>query len=265
MKRIRLAVSGLAVAATLALAPVAQATPTTTYWTPASSDIQPYGVYHLGVDNYFTVGRKAQKGDLPTDVGITVGILPYEKLQMEVGIDLLEPSTDPLYFNAKIGSPEGALFEGSPAWNLGIFNVGTDKKAATEDSDGRTDYNIIHLMFGKTIPMGLGRIHAGVYSGNGKTLVDKNGDKENTGYMVGWDKGFSPAKAADGSEYMSWVLAADYASGKNAIGGGGFGVYRYFTKNISFLTGPVWFNEPSVVGVNESSKWVWTTQFDVNF
>ena len=41
------------------------ATPSTTYWTPATGDIQPYGVWHLGIDNYFTLGKKAGKtGDL---------------------------------------------------------------------------------------------------------------------------------------------------------------------------------------------------------
>lgn len=249
----------------LGLAAEASATPTTTYWTPASSDIQPYGVSHLGIDNYFTVGRKSQKSDLTTDVGFTIGVLPYEKLQLEVGIDLMEPSTDPLFFNAKLGTPEGSLFEGSPALNVGIFNAGTDRKAATEDGDGRTDYNIVDFIAGKTLPYSLGRVHAGFYYGNSKTLLDRNGDKENTGWMIGWDMGIIREKESDGGEYHKWVFAADYASGKNAIGGGGLGVYHYFTKNISVLTGPVWFNEPSVVGVHESAKWVWTTQLDINF
>lgn len=130
--------------------------------TPATSDIQPYGVWHLGIDNYFTLGKKepAEQGSLPTDLGLTVGVLPYEKLQLEVGIDWFEPSSDPLFVNAKLGTPEGALFEGSPALNIGVFNVGTDSDA--NDGDGRTDQNIFHLMVGKTLPAGLGRLHVGM-------------------------------------------------------------------------------------------------------
>ena len=30
------------------------ATPSTTYWTPATSDVQPFNVWHIGVDNYFS-------------------------------------------------------------------------------------------------------------------------------------------------------------------------------------------------------------------
>ena len=60
-------------------------------------------------------------------------------------------------------------------------------------------------------------------------------------------------------EYNRLVLAADYASGNNVLGGGGVGVYYYFTKDISLLTGPVWFNEQDING-----KWKWTIQLDIN-
>ncbi len=231
---------------------IAHATPSTTYWTPMTVDIQPYGVLHIGVDNYFTVFRKASNGSgsFPTDFGLTMGVLPFEKLQMEVGVDLLESSNYPLYFNTKIGSPEGALFKGSPTLQLGIFNVGTKNNV--------TNQNIVHVVIGKTID-GIGRISAGPYIGNKKVLIDKNGDKENTGIMVAFDRGFMPVKDKNGNEYNKLVFAADYASGKNALGGGGFGLYYYFTKDISLLTGPVWFNEEAING-----KWKWTVQLDIN-
>lgn len=238
-------------------AATAHATPSTTYWTPATTDIQPYGVWHITYDSYFTVFRKADKGagDFPTDVGLTVGVLPFEKLQMEVGVDLLEPSDDPLFFNAKIGTPEGALFPGSPAINVGIFNVGTQ----TSKDKTRTDQNIGHIMFGKTIPV-LGRLFAGYYVGNATVLKNSKGETDNHGVMVGFDHGFLPKKEKDGSEYNRVVLAADYASGKNSFGGGGVGLYYYFTKNIDLLTGPVWFNDEGING-----KWKWTVQLDINF
>ncbi len=234
------------------MAGIAHATPSTTYWTPMTMDIQPYGVLHLGVDNYFTVFRKASNGggSFPTDFGLTMGVLPFDKLQMEVGVDLLESSDYPLFFNAKIGTPEDALFKGSPTLQAGIFNVGTKSNV--------TDQNIVYAVVGKTIP-GIGRVAVGPYIGNKKVLVDKNGDKENAGFMAAFDRGFIPVKDKDGNEYNKIVLAADYASGKNAIGGGGVGLYYYFTKNISLLTGPVWFNDEGING-----KWKWTIQLDIN-
>ena len=237
----------------IAAAGVAYATPSTTYWTPMAMDIQGYGVWHLGIDNYFTTTKKAasgEQGDFPTDIGLTVGVLPGEKIQMELGIDALYPSDNPYYFNAKIGAPEGALFKGAPALQVGLFNVGTKKDV--------TNQNIFYGVIGKTIPV-LGRLSAGPYSGNSKLLVDKNGEKENTGFMVAFDRGFMPAKDQAG-EYNKWVIAADYASGDNAFGGGGVGVYYYVTKNISLLTGPVWFNERAINGAMK-----WTTQLDINF
>ena len=232
----------------------AYATPSTTYWTPAVMDIQPYGVLHTGVDNYFTVFRtgKGGAGAFPTDAGLTMGVLPFKKLQMEVGIDLLEPTDDPVYFNAKLGTPEDSLFKGSPGLSVGIFNIGIKKDV--------TDQNIVYGIIGKTIPQ-VGRLHVGGFFGNPESTVFLNGnkDEEGRGFMVGFDHGFLPAKDKDGNDYSRLVFAADYASGKNFIGGGGFGVYYYFNKDISLLTGPVWFNDKDING-----EWKWTIQLDIN-
>jgi hypothetical protein len=242
----------LAAIIALGLSDAASATPSSTFWTPMTIDIQSYGVLHWGVDNYFTVFRKAKDGagSFPTDAGLTVGILPFDKFQMEVGVDLLESSDDPVYWNLKMGSPEGSLFSGSPALEAGTFNVGTKKKV--------TDFNIVYGVVGKTLS-GLGRLSVGPYIGNSKTLVDAQGKKENKGFMAAFDRGFMPVKGPDGVEFNRLVLAADYASGKNALGAGGLGIYYYFTKDISLLTGPVWFNEEAING-----KWKWTIQLDIN-
>jgi hypothetical protein len=213
----------------------------------------------IGVDNYFTLFRSSDNGggSFPIDTGLTMGVLPFEKLQMELGVDLVEPNTVgpsgqdyPLSFNGKIGSPEDALFNYSPALYIGIFNIGTKKDV--------TNQNIVYLTVGKTIPY-IGRLSVAPYIGNKDVLVDENGNKANTGIMIAFDHGFLTANDKDGNAYNKIVLAADYASGKNAIGGGGVGVYYFFTKDISILTGPVWFNDESVNG-----KWKWTIQFDVN-
>lgn len=220
------------------------ATPSTTYWTTCTGDIQPYGKFHITYDNYTTVGRKkTEKGSLANTYGLTVGVLPGEKFKMEIGFDVIEPTDNPLFFNAKAGTPENALFEGSPALNFGIWNVGTKSNV--------TDYNILHLNASKTLPLNLGRLHLGAYKGNDKVLKDAAGNKEDDGFMVGYDKFIYKDKV---------MLAADYASGKNAIGGGGVGLYYFFTPDISLLSGPVWFNDQSLNG-----NMKWTMQLDINF
>lgn len=232
----------------------AYATPSTTFWTPCTTDVQPYGVWHVTYDSYFTVGRKGDKaGDFPTDVGLTVGVLPYEKLNMEIGFDLVEPTEDPLFFNAKLGTPEGSLYEGSPALNFGIFNVGTKKDS--------TDFDILHFIVGKTLPSNLGRVFGTFYIGATNTLekTATNGDGDNKGFIIAYDKGFCPVKDEQG-EFNRFVFAADYASGENAIGGGGPGIYIYFTRNVSLLTGPVWFNDKDLNGDMK-----WSIQLDINF
>ena len=247
---------------------LAHATPSTTYWTPMTLDIQSYGVTHIGVDNYFSVGNKtsdepAINNSFATDIGLTVGVLPFEKLQMEIGVDYLEPSDYPVYFNAKIGTPEDALFKWFPALQVGIFNAGTKKNdVGTKKKDAGqqngTDQNIVYGVIGKTIPY-LGRLSAGPYTGNSSVLRSGTGDVQDKGFMVAFDRGFFSIKDKEGNEFNKIVFAADYASGKNAIGGGGFGLYYFFTKDISLLTGPVWFNDTDVNG-----RWKWTVQLDIN-
>lgn len=234
-----------------AVAVASFATSSTTYWTSATTDIQPFGVFHIGVDNYFTVFKKIQNGGsaFPTDIGpVTIGVLPFKKLQMEVGVDILEPTDHPVFFNAKLGTPEGSLFKGSPALNIGINMVGTHKND--------TNMNIVYGLVGKTIPF-VGRLHVGPYIGNSKaaTFVPNPGN-DSKGFLIGFDHAFLHNKEG---EFDRLVLAADYLSGKNYMGGGGVGLYYYFTKDISLLTGPVWFNDQSING-----KWKWTIQLDIN-
>jgi hypothetical protein len=219
------------------------ATPSTEYWTSCIVDVQAPGTTHLGIDNYFTVNNDKDGEAFPTDVGLTWGMKVSRKLNAEIGIDLLEPSDDPLYLNAKIGAAEGVLGKGAPGVAIGIFNVGTHH--------GVTDQNVIDLVVGKTLPNGLGRLHMGGYWGSRKLLRDADGHVANKGVMVGWDRWLKADKV---------LVAADWASGKNALGGGGVGVYYFFTKDISVLTGPVWFNEQDING-----RMKWTTQVDVNF
>lgn len=250
--------SAVVIALTL-ISGVAHATPSTTYWTPMTPDIQSYGVLHIGIDNYFRVASKPSDeatASFPTDMGLTMGVLPFEKIQMEIGVDYLAPSDNPWFFNAKIGFPEGKMFSWSPALQIGVFNVGT--KTNDANLTNGTNQNIVFGVIGKTIPY-LGRLSAGPYIGNDSVLRSSAGEKENTGFMVAFDHGFLPVKDKNGNEYNKIVFAADYASGKNAIGGGGFGLYYFFTKDISLLTGPVWFNDEGING-----KWKWTTQLDIN-
>ncbi len=229
----------------------ASATNSTTFWTPMTPDVQPYGVLHLGMDNYFRLGQ-GSPGTLPTDFTVaTIGVLPFKKLQMEVGIDYFATTGHPWLFNAKIGTPENAWFKGQPALQVGISNA--QKRFQTN----RADTNILFAVIGKTIPK-IGRFSIGPYLGNHATLVSSAGKGDNFGFMAAFDRGFLPAKGSDG-EYNKLVFAIDYASGENALGGGGGGFYYYFTKDISLLVGPTFFNDRGING-----RWKLTTQLDVN-
>lgn len=227
-----------------------EATPSTTYWTVCTTDIQADGVWRIGVDNYFTVfNRRGHGSSLPPDVGLTYGLFNWKNFAAEVGIDYLGGTDDPIFFNGKIGMAEDKLFSKAPAWNVGIYNIGTRTRSL-----GRTNQNIVDIMLSKNLPDWIGgNLCIGAFSGS--RAMGKN----RQGWMIAFVRGFCKTKDCEGKEYHKWVLAADYASGKNTIGGGGAGMYYYFTPDISLLTGPVFFNDAKLNG-----QWKWTVQLDIN-
>jgi hypothetical protein len=183
-----------------------------------------------------------------------VGVLPFEKVQLEVGIDQrsygVEPSTDstPFYFNAKLGTPEGSLFGGSPALAVGGYDFGT--KSFDSLTALGTDYNIVYALAAKSFGA-LGRVSLGYYQGSDKLLLDKNGVKDETGMLASWDKTVSEI-----SDKL-WV-AVDFMSGDNSYGALSYGVAWKFAPNVGVILGMDKYN-------NENYKSTYTVQVDIDF
>lgn len=221
------------------------ATPSTTFWAPSTPYLQPFGVMHITYDTYFR-----DNASYPVDTGLTIGVLPFEKLQMEIGADLLYPGNNPASFNGKIGSPENAFFKGSPGWSFGAFNLGTKKNI--------TDYNVLYFITGKTFPV-IGQPEIGFYHGLNKTLmISSDGGVQGDGLMAGW---FSPDIKVPFINKM--VFTADVMTGSNVLGAGGGGIYFYFTPQISLLTGPIWFFDRDLQP--SRADFIWTMQLDIDF
>jgi hypothetical protein len=229
---------------------VAMATPSTQIWIP-STDIQGFKTFHLGIDNYIRSERAGDDTDSRPhvyDLGLTTGILPFEKIQMEAGFDLITNGSSaddhPLSFNAKLGTPEGALFGGSPALAGGGYLFGTENDL--------TDYNVVYGLVAKTLPV-IGRLSAGYYVGNDELLLDENGEKDNDGVLLSWDR--TLPEISD----KLWA-AVDYQGGDNALGALSFGVSYAFAPNVSVIFGYDIYNENLTAGED-----TFTTQLDINF
>ena len=241
-----------------------QATPSTQIWIP-STDIQPFGVPHFGLDAYVrsTENGYWEAGKRDPDVldgGLTIGVLPFHDLQMEVGVDYISTFSGskyddhPVFFNAKLGVPEGVLCSNAPALAIGGYNFGTKRHNAT-----RTDQDILYGLASKVLPgfcglPSLGRISAGYYVGNNDVLTGPGGSTDdNHGILLSWDRTMSEI------DDRLW-MAVDYQGGQNALGALNFGVAWAFTPNVSVILGYDIYNEQSVAGANTI-----TTQLDVNF
>lgn len=252
------------------------ATPSTQIWIP-STDIQAFKSLHLGIDNYFRASARPQSP--PTaistrdanvmDIGLTAGVLPFEKLQMEVGVDFLVIANNPndnhpVMGNFKIAAPEDALFKFSPALAIGMYNIGPTQQVDANANNAPfivCGQNIIYGLVAKTIPaMGpvpsLGRFSAGYYRGSKHAFQDPRLDitkSQNEGILASWDRVMSEI-----SDKL-WI-AVDYMSGNNVMGALSFGASWAFSKNVSVIFGYDIYKEKTLAGNN-----TFTTQLDINF
>lgn len=236
-------------AAFLSITTLAIATPSTQIWSP-STDIQPYSVWHLTSDTYVRTSKAGAITNNVYDAGLTVGVLPFEKIQLEAGFDYMETGTNspadrnPMYLNAKLGTPENSLAAGSPALAIGGFNFGTRA--------GLTTQNIAYALAAKTL-LALGRFSAGYYRGSRRVLVDESGRPANDGVILTWDRTMSEI-----SDKL-W-FAVDYASGKSANGALNIGFAWSFAKNVSVIFAYDIYNNKKTGG-----KDTFTTQVDINY
>ncbi|MBF0169883.1 MAG: hypothetical protein HQK87_02135 [Nitrospinae bacterium] len=231
--------------ATVAAAGAASATPSTQIWIP-STDTQPAGTVHLGVDNYTTLMKKTEDGgwSSPTVYGVTAGVADTPQVGFEAGIDVREHSDFPLSLNAKIQVKEESLMRYFPAVAFGGYDWGTENE--------KTNFNILYGLIAKTLPV-VGRASIGYYTGNDELLKDADGKADNSGVLLSWDR--TLAEVDD----RLWA-AVDYMGGKNAYGALSFGVAWRFSPNIGALVGYDLYNDEKVGGKN-----TFTVQFDMDF
>jgi hypothetical protein len=250
----------------------ALATPSTQIWIP-STDVKALNEYHIDIDNYTRFSNKNYGGMNPNyyDIGLSAGVLPYENIKLEAGVDFLttgfqsDTAADnhPFYFNAKLGTPEDAFgVKGLPAFAIGAYNLGTYDRP---DKGLSTRQNIVYGLVAKTLPV-IGRLSVGGYNGSSRALAtsgNPSNTNNNTGVMASWDR--SMPEISD----KLW-LAVDYMSGNNANGEISVGGSWTFSKQVSLIVGVVFFNPFYNIsagdnGINPGGKPALTTQLDISF
>jgi hypothetical protein len=227
----------------------ARATPSTQIWIP-STDIQGFLVPHLNSDVYVRLYQEPDGTRKPPLYlfGPTIGILPYKRIQAEVGFDLIFQGFEtadryPIYFNAKLATPEDAFIKYQPAVAVGIYNAGVKSKVTNQD--------IVYGLVGRTFPV-VGRFTGGYYWANSDLFVDSTGNKANHGVMASWDR--TMKELSD----KLW-LAVDYQGGANFMGSVNFGFAWSFTSNVSMIFGYDYYTNRTVAGRD-----TFTVQLDIN-
>jgi hypothetical protein len=228
-------------AAVVLVTPAAFATASTHIWAP-SSDVQPYKLVHITSDMYLPVEYDAAGNRIATvtNLGLTVGVLPFKLVNMEIGFDhksgLGMLDDYPLYGNAKIGIPENAFGNISPALAVGVFDVGT--------KSDMTDFNVVYGKIAKSFAvdsLSLGRFSIGYFSGHDKLLLDAKGDADNDGLLLAWERTMSEL-----SDKL-WICV-EYMGTESAYGTVNFGAAWKFAPNVAVLAGYSKFNNEDLAG-----------------
>lgn len=254
----------LAAALTLTCASAALATPSGQIWIP-STDAKGFKEVNISIDNYIRMSHAADAKSNYYDAGVTVGVSPFEKFKVEVGVDYYTDnlnvggsstaSAHPIVFNFKGALPEDAFFKGMPAFAAGMFGIGTFDRGEA----GNTMSNVAYGLVAKTLPV-VGRFSVGGYHGAAKNLISDTGAKANTGVLASWDRTMSEL-----SDKL-W-LSVDYMSGNSGFGALSVGGSWAFTPNVSLLVGANFYNpfyDPQG-GALPGGKPTITTQLDINF
>ena len=160
-----------------------------------------------------------------------------------------------MYFNAKLGVPEGAFGAYFPALAIGGYVFGTRpmaRRAGRTASPG-TDFNIVYAKMAKTFGP-IGRLSAGYYRGNEALLVDENGAEEPDGVLLCWERSMTEI-----SDKLS--AAVDYMGGDNSFGALSYGMAWKFSPNVSVIFAYVDQNNDDLAFVED---W-FTVQVDIDF
>ena len=253
----------LATTLTMAATGIAMATPSTQIWI-SSTDVQGYGTFHLGIDNYFRASGVSKSAPVPgatrdanvMDIGPVAGILPFEKIQAEIGFDYLVVANDPndnhpWSGNFKIATPEDSICKFSPAFAVGMYNIGptVSTTIAPLVTSGQ---NIAYGLVARTLPV-VGRFSAGYYRGSERALIGTSGHANNDGVLASWDR--TMTEISD----KLW-MAVDYQGGNNVDGSVNVGASWNFAKNVSVIFGYDIYTHKALSGNN-----TFTTQLDINF
>jgi hypothetical protein len=192
----------------------------------------------VSINTYTRFSSKPDAGANLYGIGVTTGLLPFEKVKLEIGTDYSTTGRSswsdnhPFSFNAKLATAEDAFFSGLPACAAGMYNLGTYDKP---EVNGSTRQNILYGLVAKTFPVA-GRLTAGGYFASGRALATAgNPRNNNSGLMASWDRTISEVSG------KLWI-GADYMSGNNANGEISVGASWAFSKQVCLLAGVVWYN-----------------------
>ncbi len=219
------------IASILLAAGMAHATPSKLMRIP-STDVQPYGTFHMALENNTTMFRQRAIGGHaePMNIGISAGLRDAGTFQIEAGVDIREPYDYPLTGHAKVATTEEAFGKWGPIVAVGAYDVGGEKY--------KNDLNIVYGEASKTVSF-IGRFTVGYFVGNSYFLKNAAGEADNSGLMLGFDR-----RMPEVNEKL-W-FGIDYMGTHSSYGAVTFGFGWSFSEKATLVIGYIRYNDEAV-------------------
>ena len=180
------------------------ATPSKVVYIPNTS-FNGLGNLHLDVDNYFITSKK---GTSLTEIGVSMQVLPFKEIKLELSADYKANLDSPIYLAGKLVLPMKKF----PNIALGVFNLGVNSETLKP---------VYYLLFSYRVSK-VGKFLFGGYYGDKGMLRDNDGDVDNKGLLVGYENTIN----------KNLYLGIDYFMGENILSAFSIGMGWRFAKNV---------------------------------
>lgn len=170
---------------------------------------------------------------------VTVGVLEYENIKAEVGVNYYIKEGGLIGLGAKVGFDECVYNEYAPSFAVGVFNAGIKTRNEVVSTQN-VFYAITSKSFFRT------KAYAGAFHGN-ETMGEFQ-----SGAFVGLTQHLIVYDIDETHQRSKLDLTGEYVGGDSRFAGAKVELKYLISQSLSIKAGPVWdFNKVTL----ETSKW----------
>lgn len=212
-----------------------------------------YSLFSMPCTEFQKIGTTNFSLNSTGNIGVTIGVLDYENIKAEVGINYFVREGGLIDLGAKIGFEECVYNQYSPSFAVGVFNAGIKTKDEVLSKN-----NVFYIITSKSFF--LSKVYAGAFHGN-KTMGEFQ-----SGSFIGLTQHLIVYNVDETHQRSKLDLTGEYVMGDSKFSGAKVELKYLISPNLSIKAGPIWDFKKMTT---ETSKWslqkiTWTIGISVD-